>query len=82
MNAVTVFVWYLSRCDHKPNTKHFWKDKILINCRPLDKRLQGNCVCPPGRKSFVSILMATTGSQGDSICSWGHAQNDFPVLHS
>lgn len=29
-----------------------------------------------------SILMATKGGQGDSICSWCTTQNDFHVLHS
>lgn len=60
----------------------FRKDKILVNLRPLDKRLQGNCVYLKGSKSFVSILMATKGGQGDSICSWCTTQNDFHVLHS
>lgn len=35
-----------------------------------------------GSKSFVSILMATKGSQGDSICSCCITQNDFHGLHS
>lgn len=30
----------------------FRKDKILINSRPLDKGLQGNCVYPPGVKAL------------------------------
>lgn len=33
-------------------TQQFRKDKILINSRPLDKELQGNCVYPPGVKAL------------------------------
>lgn len=46
------------------------------------QRTLGQLCVSARSKSFVSILMATKSSQGDSICSWCTTQNDFHVLHS
>lgn len=81
MNAGAGCVWYLSRCDHEPNTTVPERQ----NSHQLEtswQRTSGQLCVSAGSESFVSILMATKGGQGDSICSQCTTHNDFHVPHS